>query len=77
MLKIFWAEVDETLQSQPPGCVIDMEKDGIRVATGRGHIILKEVQLEGKKRLPVREFLLGHRVNAGAILGSQGSETEG
>jgi methionyl-tRNA formyltransferase len=71
-LKILWAEVDETPQNQPPGCIVDVEREGIRVATGRGHIILKEIQLEGKKRLSVREFLPGHRVDAGMLLGSEG-----
>lgn len=69
ILKIFWAEVDETPQSQNPGCIVDVRRDGIWVATGKGHIILKDIQLEGKKRLSVREFLLGHPVDAGTILG--------
>jgi methionyl-tRNA formyltransferase len=70
MLKIFWAEVDEkTGESQPPGCVVEAGAEGIRVATGKGHIILKDVQLEGKRRLPVQEFLLGYRVEAGTMLG--------
>ncbi|NIO03558.1 MAG: methionyl-tRNA formyltransferase [Proteobacteria bacterium] len=68
ILKVFWAEVDETSHSQPPGCVLDVGSHGIRVATGEGQLVLKEVQLEGKKRLPVREFLLGHPIDAGAIL---------
>jgi len=70
ILKVFWAEVDRTLQSQNPGCILDVGKEGIRVATGEGHLILKEVQLEGKKRLSVREFILGHPVDAGTVLGS-------
>ena len=70
MLKIFWAEVDEKAgEGQPPGCVVDAGADGIRVATGKGHLILKDVQLEGKRRLPVQEFLLGYRVEAGTMLG--------
>jgi len=71
MLKIFWAEVDEKPGGrQPPGCVVDTGAEGIRVATGKGHIILKDVQLEGKRRLPVQEFLLGYRVEAGTMLGN-------
>ena len=71
MLKIFWAEVDEKPGGrQPPGCVVDTGTEGIRVATGKGHIILKDVQLEGKRRLPVQEFLLGYRVEAGTMLGN-------
>jgi methionyl-tRNA formyltransferase len=69
MLKIFRTTVDETGDSRPPGCVVSVGDEGIRVATGKGHLILKEVQLEGKKRLPVQAFLRGYRVQAGAMLG--------
>jgi methionyl-tRNA formyltransferase len=68
-LRVFWAEVDETPSGDPPGWIVDVGREGIRVATGHGHIILKEIQLEGRKRLPVREFLLGHPVEAGTVLG--------
>ena len=71
MLKIFRTAVDETGESRPPGCVVNVGEEGIRVATGKGHIILKEVQLEGKKRLPVQAFLLGYCVEAGAMLGDE------
>jgi len=70
ILKIFLADVDEAPHRQRPGCIVDVGPQGIRVAAGKGHLILKEIQLEGKRRLPVKEFLLGHPVEAGAILGS-------
>jgi len=69
MLKIFWAEVDQTPQRQVPGCIVDVGKEGIRVATGEGHLLVQEIQLEGKKRLSVREFLLGYPVEPGTALG--------
>jgi methionyl-tRNA formyltransferase len=72
-LKIFSAEVDETPQSQDPGCVVNVGGGVIRVATGKDHLILKEIQLEGKRRLPVRDFLLGHPVKPGTILGADES----
>jgi len=71
ILKIFRSEVDKTPQSHPPGVIVNVAYKGIRVATGKGHIILKEVQLEGKRRLSVREFLLGHHVDTGTILGDE------
>jgi methionyl-tRNA formyltransferase len=70
ILKVCWAEIDETSHGHPPGCIVDVGPQGIRVTAGKGYLILKEVQLEGKKRLPVRAFLLGHPVDAGTILGS-------
>ena len=69
ILKILCSEVDDTHQNSPPGCIVELKKEGIRVATGEGHIILKEIQFEGKKRLSVREFLLGHRMVEGTMLG--------
>ena len=51
------------------GEVILVEKDGIHVRTGEGVLVLKEVQLEGKKRMPVRDFLLGYPVKAGEVVG--------
>ena len=36
--------------------------------TGKDILVLKEVQLEGKKRMPVRDFLLGYQVKEGEKL---------
>ena len=36
--------------------------------------VLRDIQLEGKRRMPAREFLLGHRVATGTVLsGGAGS----
>jgi len=52
-----------------PGTVLEAGNDGIEVACAGGSVILEEVQLEGKKRLPVREFLTGCRIDPGTIMG--------
>lgn len=54
-----------------PGTVLVAGKDGIEVACSAGSVILEELQLEGKKRLPVREFLAGCRIDPGTILGKE------
>lgn len=54
-----------------PGTVLEAGKDGIEVACAGGSVILEEVQLEGKKRLPVRDFLAGCRIDPGTILGKE------
>ncbi len=58
-----------TVLGGAPGEVVAVTKDRIWVATGAGLLALVEVQLEGKKRLPVREFLAGHPLRTGALLG--------
>ena len=43
---------------EAPGTIIGVDKSGIHVACGRDALILKEVQLEGKKKMSVKDFLL-------------------
>ena len=52
-----------------PGEIVLVTKDSIHVQTGRDILILREVQLEGKKRMPVKDFLLGYQMKEGEILG--------
>ena len=54
----------------PPGTVLRADKRGILVAAGKGAILLRDIQLEGKRRMPVRDFLLGHPVSVGTRLGN-------
>ena len=50
-----------------PGLVF-LEEDRIAVATGQGALILRTVQAEGKRRLPVEQFWLGSPGLVGAML---------
>jgi len=52
-----------------PGTVLRVDKHGILVAAGEGAVLLRDVQLEGKRRMPIRDFLLGHHVAVGTRLG--------
>ena len=45
--------------------VADALDDKQVVATGKGTLVLKEVQLEGKKRMLVKDFLLGNKIEIG------------
>ncbi len=52
-----------------PGTVVRVDKDAFYVQTGKGVLKILEVQPEGKKRMAVRDFLLGYPVKAGECLG--------
>lgn len=52
-----------------PGTVLRAEGTGIAVAAGAGILKIHELQLEGKKRMPAKDFLLGHSISPGEILG--------
>lgn len=62
---LFRREEEKTAR---PGEVLLVTKDRIYVQTGKGVLLLKEVQLAGKKRMPVQDFLLGCPVRAGEVL---------
>ncbi|BCJ95286.1 methionyl-tRNA formyltransferase [Anaerocolumna cellulosilytica] len=67
-LKIWDAEVlDETMDGQP-GEVVRITRDSIVIKTGQGSLALKEIQLEGKKRITVDAFLRGFNLQQGTIL---------
>lgn len=51
------------------GEVIKVMKESIEVQTGNGILILKSVQPEGKKRMAVKDFLLGYPVKTGEQFG--------
>jgi methionyl-tRNA formyltransferase len=52
-----------------PGQILDLDRQGIRVACGEGALEIVEVQKAGGKRLPVEAFLSGHELRAGRVLG--------
>ena len=54
--------------SHSTGEIIRVQPDGIVVATGDGALKVTEIQAEGRKRMPVAEYLRGHKVEGGAIL---------
>ena len=67
-LKIWRSEADPALAGEP-GRVEQVTKDAVYVGTGKGCLIIKELQLEGKKRMSAKEFLLGKSFEPGEMLG--------
>lgn len=69
-LKIWEAEVVEAIQADAePGTVIAVDKQSITVATSEGGLQILELQIEGKKRMACKDFLLGYPVSVGEKLG--------
>jgi methionyl-tRNA formyltransferase len=52
-----------------PGTVLAATREGITVATGAGALRLLEVQPEGKRPMRAADFLLGHPLLPGTVLG--------
>lgn len=65
-LKIWKAGWNQAVHANPPGTVVAVDKDSFAVACGEGVIRIMELQLEGKKRMPVKDFLLGYQLEEGS-----------
>jgi len=51
-----------------PGTILEVTAEGVRVATGDGPLDLIELQAEGGRPMPAREFLAGHPLTPGTVL---------
>ena len=67
-LKVFGGEVRTRAPSGRPGEVVWVGSDFIEVETGKDSYLIEEVQLEGRKRMAIREFLSGHSISVGTVL---------
>ncbi|HOO89694.1 MAG TPA: methionyl-tRNA formyltransferase [Syntrophales bacterium] len=63
-LKIFYAVAGKEKSSgeKEPGTPGKLMEAGLQVATRDGHVYLKDVQLEGKKRMFIEDFMRGYRL---------------
>ncbi len=63
ILKIFKAEKQIENHSLPGGKIISDDKTYLKISTVDGYISIKELQLQGKKRMNIKEFLNGFNIS--------------
>lgn len=68
-MKLWAADVVDSDDSGDPGQIVRVEKKRFLVQTGNGLLAIKELQLEGKKRMEADAFLRGVSLNEGEKLG--------
>ncbi|NLW55756.1 MAG: methionyl-tRNA formyltransferase [Firmicutes bacterium] len=72
-LKVWAARLGEGwygLEAAAPGTIGELvkgEEGGLPVRTGDGVLLLTELQLPGKKRLPIQQFAAGNDLSAGTV----------
>lgn len=62
-LKVFWADKEIGESTATSGTLLSDNKKYIKVACADGWLSLKDIQLEGKKRMGVEEFLRGFDIS--------------
>lgn len=71
LLKIWEADVVDNDSEGRPGEIVELQKDGFLIQTGKGCLKARQVQLEGKKRMAAGDFLRGMQMKAGDLLGCE------
>ena len=69
LLKILRAQVMEGKRDGEIGRVVKLDDGSIGVVTGEGALVLKEIQLAGRKALKAEDFVRGQPGFVGAVLG--------
>jgi len=64
-LKIFFAEYATIEHGKPVGTIDTDNNNFLNVHCSDGILQIKDIQLEGKKRMKVHEFLKGYKISAG------------
>lgn len=69
LLKIWKAQADGKPNDQPPGTVTAAGPEGIEISAGGKSLIATVIQMPGKKRTAVKEYLKGNKIEIGSRLG--------
>lgn len=69
VMKIWKAEVKSEINDATPGTITAVTKDGIEIAAGGSTLIARVIQMPGKKRVAVADYLKGNSVEIGMVLG--------
>jgi methionyl-tRNA formyltransferase len=67
LLKIYRGRIRERTSAGKAGVAVWVGSDFIEVEAGKDSYLIEEVQLEGRKKMTIREFLSGHPISTGAV----------
>lgn len=68
-IKLHAAEVAEGCSDAAFGTVLDASAKGLDVAAGGGVLRVTQIQVPGKKRVEIKEYLKGNSIEIGTVLG--------
>ena len=68
-MKIWKTKVLDKTSTETPGTILSVSKDGIEVSTNDNVLLIKEIQMSGKKRMLVSEYIKGNSIDEKIVLG--------
>jgi len=69
LIKILAEESEPQETNKTPGAIIEQTKNALKIAAGDGCVLIKEVQLSGKKKMPIEDFLRGYPLKPNTVFG--------
>jgi methionyl-tRNA formyltransferase len=69
IIKIFNTNYIVDSEGHLPGTILSADENGIRIASSDGYVIVREIQMPGKKRMDVKSFLIGNEIEIGYRIG--------
>ena len=67
--QLFRPEVVHQSSTRKPGTLLRADREGLLIAAGNNCILIKEVKMEGKRRMAVTDFLNGWPLAPGGLFG--------
>ncbi len=68
VMKVHEASPGSLFSDAEPGTILRADRDGIVVSCSGGSVILKRIQMPGKKPLDAGAYLLGNKIEIGTVL---------
>ena len=68
-MKVWKTKVLDQDSDKTPGTILEVDKDGIKVSTKDKIVLIEEIQMPGKKRVQVSEYIKGNSIENNIILG--------
>ena len=60
-IKLWSCVINNKKYDQAPGTIINLDKNGLEVTTTDGSVLIKELQLPGKKKMDIKDFINGNK----------------
>ncbi|MCB2297006.1 methionyl-tRNA formyltransferase [Clostridium tagluense] len=68
VMKIYKSRVINEQSNKSIGSIIEVSKEGLKVSTGSGVLLIEEIQFPGKKPLKVKDYIIGNKIDEGVVL---------
>ncbi|SHJ58161.1 methionyl-tRNA formyltransferase [Tepidibacter formicigenes] len=68
-MKIWKSKVLNEKSKEKPGTILKVNQDGIYVSTKDNVLLIEEIQMPGKKRMYVKEYIKGNEIEEKVVLG--------